>query len=453
MLYEYVRMKGGEAVARFRRLLAAALILALLTGCSGLSYEGLYSLPRASEAYYDLQNALNTVLESGYNYCAPASGARQEPVQLTDLDGDGVDEAVAFFRSADKGEVKAYIFSQADSVFTPSAVIDGAGSTVAAVEYADLLGNGSLEMIVTYQVSESVTQALQVYRYEAGQADSLLTAGCSRYELGDLDGDGRQELICLTDGGADTPGQISCYQGAEGKLNLAGDLLLQTPYDQLRKICWGSLEDGCAAVTLSGTAGDGTLYTEIFTLRDGNLTETTPPEGVAQNQPIHSSYFYPEDLDEDGFLEFPVTRALPAYDDGSAAQWVVDWYTLDSAGTADKEFTAYHNTSEGWYLLLLEPWNRDLTIKAGAESTSVSTVTLYRGIGSGAGEILTVYTLRGARRQTYAEEHGLTILRSDSETENMYAVSLAAAEPWAGTATMAEVSELFHMTTDKDIDR
>ncbi len=68
------------------RLAAVLLALILLTGCSGLSYEDLYSLPRASDAYYDLQEALNAVLESGYNYCAPSSGPRQEPVQMTDLD-------------------------------------------------------------------------------------------------------------------------------------------------------------------------------------------------------------------------------------------------------------------------------------------------------------------------------------------------------------------------------
>ena len=59
-----------------------SLILALLAGC-GLSYENLYTLPRASEDYYDLQEALNAVLQNGYTYQAPASGARQEPVQLT----------------------------------------------------------------------------------------------------------------------------------------------------------------------------------------------------------------------------------------------------------------------------------------------------------------------------------------------------------------------------------
>ena len=56
---------------------------------------------------------------------------------------------------------------------------------------------------------------------------------------------------------------------------------------------------------------------------------------------------------------------------------------------------------------------------------------------------MTLYTLRGSRRQTYAQENSLTILYNDSET--MYAVTLAAAETWEGTVNISQVSEMFHL--------
>ena len=94
------------------KILAALLALCLLCGCSGMSVDELYCLPEASEDYYNLQDALNEVLEQNYSYHAPSSGARREPVQLVDLDHDGVDEAVAFFRSNEDGTVSAAIFSR-----------------------------------------------------------------------------------------------------------------------------------------------------------------------------------------------------------------------------------------------------------------------------------------------------------------------------------------------------
>ena len=425
------------------RLLACALAVCLLSGC-GLSYEELYSLPRASEDYYDLQSALNGIEAEGLNYLAPASGARQEPVQLTDLDGDGVDEAVAFFRSA-AGEVKIYILSQQDGVYAPAAVLDGAGTAVSSVEYADLDGSGNLELLITCQVSESVPQALQVYRYADAEATTMLTASCSRYALYDLDDDALPEMLCLTGSGSDSPVVLECYDYADGELRRIGEQRLRFSYDSLRQTRYGQLEQEVSGILLSGVSPEGQLLTDVFAVRDGTLTAVSPREEILTSSPVHSYYVYPEDLDGDGILEIPQTRQLPAYDSGSAAQWVIDWYSLAENGTSRRLFTTYQNFSENWYLSLLDAWAEDLTIKAGDESPTVSTVTFCQTRAGGTPqEILTIYTLRGAQRQSYAAEHSLTTLFSDSET--IFAVTLAAAEPWEGTVTLGEIAEMFHYT-------
>ena len=425
------------------RLLVCLLAVCILSGC-GLSYEELYCLPRASEDYYDLQNALNGILAEGLTYLAPASGARQEPVQLTDLDGDGVDEAVAFFRSS-AGEVKIYILSQKDGVYTTAAVVDGAGTSVSSVDYADLDGSGNLELLITCQVSESVTQALQVYRYADSEATTMLTASCSRYELLDMDDDDQPELVCLTGSGSDSPAVMECYDCGDGELRRIGEQRLRFSYDSLRQIRHGQLEPEVPGILLSGVSPEGLLLTDVFIIRDGEQVSVVPQDDILTASPVHSYYVYPEDLNGDGILEIPQTRQLPAYDEGSAAQWVVDWYSISADGTDQKQFTTYQNFSENWYLELLDAWTEDLTIKAVDESPTVSTVTFYQArTGGTPQEILTIYTLRGDKRQTYAAEHSLTTLFSDSET--IFAVTLAAAELWEGTTTMGEIAELFHYT-------
>ena len=428
---------------RILYLIMALLALGMLAGC-GLSYEELYSLPRASEDYYDLQNALNEIQSQGFDYLAPASGARQEPVQLTDLDGDGVDETVAFFRSSD-GAVKVYILSQSDGVYTPAAVVDGAGTAVSSVEYIDLDGSGNLELLITYQVSESVNQALQVYRYAGGEAASILTAGCSRYVLCDLDSDDQPELVCLSGSGSDGPATVECYDFTQGELRRIGEQRLRFPYDSLRRVQEGAIQPDTPGVLFSGVSPEGQLLTDVLLVSEGLLKAVVPREEILTAAPVHSYYVYPEDLDGDGCVEFPLPRQLPAYDSGSTAQWVVDWYSLTGTGDCARTRTTYQNFSENWYLELLEAWDQDLTIKAVDESPTVSTVTFYQArSGDVPQEILTIYTLRGDQRQSYAAEHGLTTLFSDSET--IFAVTLAAAEVWEGTTTLAQISEMFHYT-------
>ena len=54
--------------------------------------------PRPSTEYESLQDSLEQMLDKGYEYSPPASGSYTQAVQLRDLNGDGIDEAVAFFR-------------------------------------------------------------------------------------------------------------------------------------------------------------------------------------------------------------------------------------------------------------------------------------------------------------------------------------------------------------------
>ena len=87
-----------------KRLLLGTVLLStlFLSGCGKLKLnvelQDLYSLPTLPAQYTELNARLKTILESGAEYAAPTSGTNIQPVQLTDLDGDGREEAVAFFR-------------------------------------------------------------------------------------------------------------------------------------------------------------------------------------------------------------------------------------------------------------------------------------------------------------------------------------------------------------------
>ena len=82
--------KGGLIV------LLSALMALVLSGCGFTSAEDLYTLPRPSTEYESLQDSLEQMLDKGYEYSPPASGSYTQAVQLRDLNGDGIDEAVAF---------------------------------------------------------------------------------------------------------------------------------------------------------------------------------------------------------------------------------------------------------------------------------------------------------------------------------------------------------------------
>ena len=83
-------------------LLLAALLFCL-SGCYSGNIDQYFSLPMASEEYRQLQSLIDEELASGSEYAAPIHGSYRQSVQLSDVDGDGADEALAFFRDAAKG--------------------------------------------------------------------------------------------------------------------------------------------------------------------------------------------------------------------------------------------------------------------------------------------------------------------------------------------------------------
>lgn len=75
-------------------LLAGALML--LPGCVSHTEESLFQLPRAPEDLNNLMSKIQEVTSQGGEQTAPLSGENIQNVQLQDLNGDGIKEAIAF---------------------------------------------------------------------------------------------------------------------------------------------------------------------------------------------------------------------------------------------------------------------------------------------------------------------------------------------------------------------
>ncbi len=427
---------------------ALFLVICLLGGCSGMSIDELYCLPKASEDYYDLQEALSQALGNGLSYDAPASGARREPVQLVDLDHDGTDEAVAFFRSSQDGSVAAYIFARRDSQYELADQIPCSGSAVGAVEYADLDGSGNLELLITCQVSEAVTQALQVSRYQNNAAESLLTAPCGRYVLTDLNGDGAKEILCITDSGAEASAAVTYYTYVGGQMKTGQELRLSENYSDILNIAQGTLEDGTEAVLITGSAEDQ-MKTDVLIQNDQAELTAVDCGTLGSSAQLQGGDLYPRDMDGDGNLEIPKGKVLPEYEAGSGTQWTVEWYGLTAKGKSGLKCSTYHCFDEGWYLELPESWDDAISVREKSETDGACTIHsvgfYQKSSGRKAGtEIVTIYALYGAARQEQVEARGLTSLYSD--TDMILAVEINEdAAPWEGTVSVAQLSERFHV--------
>ena len=140
---------------KWRVLLLAAALPLVLCGCMmSASVDDLYALPQLPEEYKALSARLSEVLALGAEYAPPQAGSNLPQVQMVDLDGDGTDEALAFFRvSSEERPLRIYIFRAVEDGYQQAAVIDGSGTAIHSVRYEDLDRDGVREILVSWRVS------------------------------------------------------------------------------------------------------------------------------------------------------------------------------------------------------------------------------------------------------------------------------------------------------------
>lgn len=402
---------------RFLKLAAAFFLLPVLCGCMlTASVEELYALPRLPDEYQDLGKQIDAILADGAETISPTSGSNLQSVQIEDLDGDGVSEALAFFRTSnDERPLKICIFRELEGTYELAAAIEGSGTSIYSIRYLDMDGDGTKEILVSWRVSTQ--QALSVYRLENLAPVLLMSASYVRYDTVDLDGDGILELVVLRGDEAETGGSVADYYDWDGtSLLLRSDARLSVSMSELHWMQKGALESGESAVFVTGrVAGVGDTsraVTDILILRDGELNNILLSQTTGTSSQIALfSGIQPADIDGDGATEVPVPAALPATE-GPGEMWKIYWYNYSADGTPERSVITYHNLTDSWYLLIPETWDGKFTVIQDNTNSSEHTTKFYSISGRSADKLLfTVYTLTGDNRETQATMGERMILR------------------------------------------
>lgn len=442
-----------QRAKKWAALLLLMMSLSLvLAGCAmpklTLDPEELYALPELPARYTTLNQQLNAIQESSAEYAAPVSGSNIQPVQMVDLDGDGREEALAFFRQSD-GEkpLKIYVFTDNGNSYTQTAVIEGSGLAVYSIAYSDMNGDGRMEIIVGWRVSMDL-QALAVYALEPGGARELARSNYVKYAVADLNGDGMQELTVFR-ANQDGVGAADCYLWKNGALTLSSTIrvsMTMAELSQQGKVTVGTLRSGEPALFVTGVAEGMRAMTDVLLLRGGELNNAvlSPTTGVS-GESSRFRALYPADINGDGVTEVPRTVALYGEElEGDTAQRV-DWISFDAAGAAIRVLSTYHAIEDGWYLQLPDGWADTIYVGRSASADEAS-VTFYMGDSRDQSytPVLRITTLSGSNRERLAVRTGRFILgRNDGV---IYAGELLKGnEGWADGVTEDEVRNAFSL--------
>ena len=405
-------------------ILLAAMTLLMVMLCSGCllvtNAEELYSLPQPTKEFSDLQGQISEVLESGAEYSAPVSGSNRQAIQFKDLDGDGEEEAIAFFSKSGDEPLCITIFNNDEGNYKTAAIIDGDGTAIDSINYADMDGDGIVELIVGWQMSPSV-KMLTVYSIRDYQISVLTSTNYERYSVVHLNNSsGMNVMVYRLPSASDMTAEAVIYSLMSDGEMVSASARLSDGIESISNIKNGCIFGKIQAVFVDSVYSGGGIITDILISEDtGKLENITMNTDSRRSEDTMRAYnVYCSDINADGIIEVPQARELQAQSD--TVYRIIDWKTFRKNGHSALVMSTYHNYSDSWYLVLPNEWVDKLTIRREDKVSGERVIIFSQITGEGENAViedfLAIYSLSGENKEERSNVNGRFVLKSEAET-------------------------------------
>jgi len=416
----------GGASVRVRtavKLSLALLVLLALSGCFfRTTADELYYLPRASDEFIKLQTRIDGVRATGAEYAPPTGGENRQSVQLVDIDGDGVKEAVAFFRvAADDNPIKIYIFRVVGDDYEVADIIQGAGTGIESIRYIDMDADGTTELLVGWQMGAALRH-MTLYSMRGFNHISIAETDYTTLTVTDLTGDGCPDVAATRLGTSEVPGEVALFTLMTDGEVVRYSANITDGIESISRIAAGKLRGASYALFLDGKLTGGGIITDVFCFSGGalnNITRVATGEELV-SRPIN---VFATDINGDGITEVPRTIALPQQSE--TIYYAIEWYAFRSNGSATLVQSTYHNYSDSWYLVLPESWLGRLTVRREDFVSGERTIVFSYADPVRPDIVLDfmkIFTLSGDNREERARLSGRFTLQRDGD--KIYAAQL-----------------------------
>ena len=411
-----------------RRITIVYVLLAvlLLSGCAMRTVEDMYTPPRRSAEYEDLQRAIDEAM-SGLSYAAPLSGEYRQSVQMADLNGDGRDEYLLFAKDTSDKPLKIMIFTRDADGCRLTETLENRGAAFDMVNYVDLDGEGGLELVVGRQISNVILRSVSVYSFRDDRANRIHSGNYSKIVPTDLNSDGISELMIITRGESDVDNAVaSLFSYEDGAMVRSREADLSAGSDRIKRIMVGRLHRDVPAVYVASNVNDHAIITDVFALKYGKFANVSfSNESGTSVQTLRNHFVYADDIDSDGVLELPdLIDMIPVENTVKASnQRLIRWYAMDiSGGEVDKMYT-FHNFDSGWYLQLDEELAGRISV---IQHDGSSIFYLWDRHFESAQLLMTVRGLTGADREIAERADNYVLCRTEGVTYTVKTEDLAA---------------------------
>ncbi len=442
-------------ISRAVRLAASLLIISILCGCSGIM-EGTERLMRPPYPAGDgkkIQEQLHKAL-GNITLKYPKSGDYRSAIIQTDLDFDGQNEAVAFYRKDESSLTSLAVLKQVDDDWKLMSTKESDGGEVERVLFGDVNGNGCKEIIVGWSMYSSFSNVIAAYSFNEKNINSInvkeysetlsenVSVAYTDMQIYDFDNDGKDEIIASNLNRYDMTSNAKLIEFHEGIDNAGTMTVTDTApldghvlsYNQ-SKVC-KLTDDNIYGVVLDGAKDNNTSITEFIywdSLKGDLMTpfynaEEQSTSTTSRNIPVNTT-----DIDSDGIVDIPVTEYLPGYDNTSESPvYLTTWYSFDcdqNGYSLISKNKAVINTTESYSVTWQSSWDNRVTCRIDERNRVLYFYHYQKDRFAFSDEIFRIKVFTHDEWSEYGINSGYTVLEKNTDT--IYAVSVAPGQKFA----------------------
>ncbi len=349
--------------------------------------------PRVTGDQEEIQNALESGIRAQglpgqYVLKYPKTGEYRSAFVLKDLDGDGLEEALAFYRPRRRKEPTSASICCGSSrgQWTSVSDIAGMSTDIDSVAFGDLDGDGSLEIFTGWDIYNNRDRQLVMYSLNTGELIETFSEIYGQLVIGDIRSTGHDDLLLLrilSSSNTVTARLLAMDSGAVVELDTTR---LDGYIQQFGNAHICSLSDEINGVFIDGfKTGDGMATELVYWDGIRLIAPFTARKPIPSRTPTVPTPIPSLDINGDGMIEWPQCYELAGVDYSAADPlWRTVWMSWSlSTGESLPKSSSIVNLKDSYSLLLPSSWVDMVTATYSAEEHLFQLYTVEEESGAG----------------------------------------------------------------------
>lgn len=334
-------------------MLLAMCVSLCFCGCAFIdSADEMVAPPELTGEMSPIADALYAVAGKNCDLKYPTAGNHRSAIVLEDINGDSIFEAFAFYSTSDDEMTTMHInvICQRSGKWVSVSDQTIVATGVEMVEFSDLNGNGTEEILIGWDVNGTSEKQLSVFTFGENVLAQQLLQPYTSFICCDLDSNGSNEIFVHLLNTAEKSNKAIIYNYNEKGMAQTAGCMMDGSVKSASEPVLSVLSNGQKAIYIDEIKGVGSV-TEVLYFSKGELLNPLldSVNSFENISTYRAASIETKDINRDGILEIPVASDLPnAVSDGEKLYYT-NWCSFNGEKLSVKLVTIV-NTVDGYYL-------------------------------------------------------------------------------------------------------